>query len=69
MDFQQIYIGGQGTGVLHEEDSEEEGQGCWYCLKVFVSSLCHNFLLNNLSDAIIVSVLLEATISGMGWIF
>ena len=29
----QIHPGGQRIGVLHEEDTKEEGQGSWGCLE------------------------------------
>lgn len=34
--FWQLHLGGQGTGVLHEEATEKEREGCkWcYCLRV-----------------------------------
>lgn len=40
----QIYIRGQRAGILHEEASEEEGQGCClrYCLSSY--SLYQNFM-------------------------
>lgn len=42
----QVYLGRKGTGILHEEDSEEEGKRCWCICLIISSDLIRSFEVN-----------------------